>query len=59
MIILKLSQRFVYSEFKTNNEWRIETYGVHPLCKECINPCKLGIGKGLIRFWCADFRRED
>ena len=58
MIALKLSQRFVYEEFKSNNEYRIATYGVHPLCKQCMWECKLGNALGLINFWCRDFEKR-
>lgn len=59
MIVTKLSQRFVYEEFKANNEYRIDKYGIRPLCKECINECKLGNAQMLTLFFCADFRRND
>jgi len=55
MLITKISQRFVYEEFKANNEYRIEKYGVHPLCKKCAKECKRGMAKDLIWFWCSDF----
>lgn len=55
MITTKLSQRFVYHEFKDNNEYRIGKYGVCDLCKRCIWKCKLGDALGLTNFWCRDF----